>query len=148
MAAVAKSDGFKNLMREGADVFEQCQLRLKTEWLKTKWLNVIEHRNNITSILLKSLYKVTSILCAQEHSLLETWMEHHIVAEFLNEHHVKILMFCDVEVNDTRKKALQQRYYEVHNLDVFPAPFAQKPPAPAAPPTDQDGPINLRRRPF
>ena len=53
-------------------------------------------------------------------------------------------MFCDVEVNDTNKEALQQRYCEIHNLDVFPTPFAQKPPAPAAPPTDQEGPINLR----
>ena len=44
MAAVSKSDGFKNLVRESADVFEQCQLLLKTEWLKTQWLNVMEHR--------------------------------------------------------------------------------------------------------
>ena len=73
------------------------------------------------------------MLCAQEHSLLETWMEHHIVVEYLNEHHVKILMFCDVEVNDSSKEALKQRYCEIHNLDVFPASFAQKPPAPAAP---------------
>ena len=31
MAAVAKSDGFKVLMRESADVVEQCQLMLITE---------------------------------------------------------------------------------------------------------------------
>ena len=68
MAVVAKSDGFKNLMRESAEVVEQCQLMLKTKWLKTQWLNVIEHRNSLTSNLLKSLYKVTSMLCAQEHS--------------------------------------------------------------------------------
>ena len=51
MAAVAKSDGFKVLMRESADVVEQCQLMLKTKRLKTQLLNAIEHRNNIMSTL-------------------------------------------------------------------------------------------------
>ena len=89
MAVVAKSDGFKNLMRESAKVVEQCQLILKNEYFKTQWLNVIEHRNNLTSNVLKSLYNVTSMLCAQEHSLFAMWTEHHIVAEYLNEHHIK-----------------------------------------------------------
>ena len=51
MAAAAKSDGFKVLMRESADVVEQCQLMLKTKRLKTQLLNTIEHRNNIMSTL-------------------------------------------------------------------------------------------------
>jgi len=118
MAAVAKSDGFKSLMRESAEVVEQCQLALKTEWLKTQWLNVIEHRNVLTINLLKSLYGVTSMLCAQEHSLFATWTEHHIVAEFINEHHVKMMMFCDIVVNEENKTTLQKRYCELHNLDV------------------------------
>ena len=73
--AVAKSDGFIVLMREGADVVEQCQLMLKSNWLKTQWLNVIEHRNNIMNTLLESLHKITSMLCSQEHSLLATWID-------------------------------------------------------------------------
>ena len=49
MAAVAKSVGFKNLMRESAEVVEQCQLMLKNEYFKSQWLNVIEYRDNLTS---------------------------------------------------------------------------------------------------
>ena len=56
----------------------------------------------------------------------------------------KILMFCDIEVDDIHKAALQQRYCELHNLNVFPAPFAQKPPPPVAPPADQDGLLHIR----
>ena len=84
------------------------------------------------------------MLCAQEHSLFAMWTKHHIVAEYLNEHHVKILMFCDIVVNDGYKAALQQRYCELHNLNVFPAPFVQKPTPPAAPKADQDGLQHIR----
>ena len=43
MAAIAKSDGLKHLMRESAEVVEQCQPMLKNKWFKTQWLNMIEH---------------------------------------------------------------------------------------------------------
>ena len=144
MAAVAKSDGFKKLMRESAEVVEHCQLMLKNEWLRTQWLNANKHRNSITSNVLKSIYKVASMLCAQEHSLFAMWTKHHIVAEFLNEHHVKIMMFCDVAANNGHKAALQQHYCELHNLDVFPSPFIQKPPSPVAPPMDQEDLVHIR----
>ena len=84
------------------------------------------------------------MLCAQEHSLFATWTEHHIVAEFINEHHVKIMMFCDIVVNEENKTTLQKRCCELHNLDVFPAPSNPAPPPPAAPPADQDGPMHIR----
>ena len=55
MAGVAQSDEFKHLMRESAEVAEQCQQMLQTEWLKTPWRNVMERRNTITNHLLASL---------------------------------------------------------------------------------------------
>ena len=54
------------------------------------------------------------------------------------------MMLCDIVVNDGHKTALQQRYCELHNLNVFLAPFAQKPPSSTAPSADQDGLMHIR----
>ena len=116
----------------------------KTEWLKTQWIHVIEHRNNIMNTLLESLHEITSMLCSQEHGMLATWIEHHVVAEFLVKNYAKVMLFCDIVVNDVNKATLQNRYCEIHNLDIFPAPFTPTQLPPAAPPTNQELPVPLR----
>ena len=54
------------------------------------------------------------------------------------------MMCCDIVVNNEHKTMLQKRYCELHNLDVFPAPFTPNLLPPAAPPIDQDGLMHIR----
>ena len=107
-------------------------------------MNVIEHRNNVMSTLLESLYEITSMLCSQEHSLIAALIGHRAVTEFLVENYAKVMLFCNTVVNDVNKATLQRCYCKIHNLDVFPASFTPNPPPPAAPPTNQELPMQFR----
>ena len=109
------------------------------------YLGVFGYREYVVfSTLLESLYKISSMLCSQEHSLLVTWIEYHAVAEFLVENNAKVMLFCDIMANDVNKATLQRCYCEIHNLDVFPTPFTPNPPPPAAPQPNQELPMQLR----
>ena len=73
---VAKSDGLKNQTRESITVVEQCRQLLKSEWMKTAYRNSLEYKEDVARKLIKSLYEISKLLCAQKSKHEITKMEH------------------------------------------------------------------------
>ena len=84
---VAKSDGFKSQARELTAVVEQCRQLLKSDLMKTACRNTLDYKEEVARKFMKSLHKLSKLLCAQECKREVTNMEHQAVADFLKENY-------------------------------------------------------------
>ena len=119
---VAKSDGFKNRTRESAWIVEQCRQLPKAEWMKTTYGNTLNYKEDIAWKLVKSLYKISKLLCAQESKYKMTNVEHQAVAYFLRKNHRQVFVFLGIKANAEKESQLKKLYCSENSMDAFSLP--------------------------
>ena len=55
--------------------------------MNTAYRNILHHKEDVVQKLMKSLYKISKLLCAQECNYEITHVEHKEVPDFLKENH-------------------------------------------------------------
>lgn len=135
---VEELPGFKELVRNAAEVVKNCRLLLREPLLKCTEMNVDQLLLDVQQDFVSSLPEIAELLIAEEGDV--QYSPHRAVADLLAHHADEITGF--IRLRDETFRAL---YCRVHHLDTFPQPLptitqpsaasaGQQPPA--APGTD------------
>ena len=88
--------------------------------MKTAYRNTLNYKEDVARKLMKSLHKISKLLCAQECKRKIINMEHQAVAHFLRENHVQVFAFLDVDVNTEKKLELKKFHCSENGIETSP----------------------------
>jgi hypothetical protein len=71
---------------------------------------------------MKSLYKISKLLCAQELKQQGSNVEHQVVANFLKENYRRVFVFIDVKANAEKEADSEKIYCAENGINALPQP--------------------------
>ena len=78
---------------------------------------MLDYKEDIAWKLMKSLHKISKLLCAQECKHKVTNTKHQAIADFPRENHMQVFTFLDVDVNAEKESELKKLYRSENGIE-------------------------------